>query len=91
MDLAQVSHQGVALVLVIRVKAVIGAHRRADVNQLLHFRGCSGFPQNKVHPPCSCHAGRQVDLLHSSGVARGRGAHNVDARGEEAPVVSIFS
>lgn len=88
--LAQVTHQGVALVLVIRVKAVVGARGWDGIIQLLHVRNLSCFLQNKVHPACCMHARRQVDFLRSFGVARGRGAHNVDARGEEAPVVSVF-
>ncbi|TNN67890.1 hypothetical protein EYF80_021859 [Liparis tanakae] len=50
-----------------------------------------GNYDHEVHPARREHVMRQMDLLHSFGEARGRGGHDVNAGGEEAPVLSVFS
>lgn len=65
----------------------MGARGRHGVVQVSYV----SFLQDKVHPASPVHVRRQADSLCDSGVARGRGTHDVDAGSEKAPVVSVFS
>lgn len=82
----QVSHQGVALVLVIRVETGVGY--RLQVVLLL---GIGSLDQDEVHPASRAHALREAHFFHSLGVSRGRGTHHVDPWGQEAEVLAIFT
>lgn len=81
-----VSHQGVALVLVIRVETGVSFRR-----QVVLLLGVSSFDQDEVHPASRVHALREAYFLHSLGVTWGRGTHHVDPWGQEAEVLAIFT
>ena len=82
--------QGVAFKFLIGVESLVGPHGGEGVVLVLVWLLDSSL-EHKVHPARLPHSGREMNLLQDFGVAWSGGAHNMDARAEQAPVVSVFS
>lgn len=81
-----VSHQGVALVLVIRVEAVVGFHR-----PVVLLLGIRNLDQDEVNPAGPANALGKAHFLHRLDVTRSRGTHHMDPWDQEAKVLTIFT